>query len=375
MNENQLLVNPKVSGEERQIFEKLQKHFELSFGEENFFFVPSSGSSQNEGESPKLIALSREAISCSAERFNKFFNVSMDDSWGLVLPTFHVAGLSILARANLAKSRVHSADWAPNQIYDWLEKNKITLLSLVPTQVHDLVQLKIQAPSNLKKVFIGGGSLNPNLRDQFINLGWPIIETYGMTETCSMIAVKEGNRYYKLMPGIEILIEDGLLRVKCSSSAHSSIQMKNGRIEIVSFEDGWVRTSDRVKVESRNGELYLELLGREGDYVKILGEGVSLLELRDKFEKLAAQDSIKQNQAYLMAIPDMRQENKIALVVDKSVDRFTADRLVERFNQVVRSYERIHKIIKIELIPTSELGKVKANQLKEIVFKQLESEN
>ena len=99
-----------------------------------------------------------------------------------------------------------------------------------------------------------------------------------------MIAIKEESKFFKVLPGVEILIEDDLLRVKCNSSAHSSIQMKNGKFEIIRFEDGWVRTEDRVKLEYQNKELYLQFLGRASDYVKILGEGVSLIELRAKFE-------------------------------------------------------------------------------------------
>ena len=73
-------------------------------------------------------------------------------------------------------------------------------------------------------------------------------------------------------------------------------------------------------------------------------------------------------------MPDLRQENTIALVVDQFVDGALADRLVERFNQVVRGYERIHKIVKVNQIPVGELGKVKANELKENVLRQLEAE-
>ncbi len=374
MSENQLLVNPKLSSVERQVFENLQLHFEKEFGYEGFFFVPSSGSSKGDGESAKLIALSCDAVANSAERFNRYFQAKSEDSWGLVLPTFHVAGLSVLARANLVKARVFSSDWVPQQMQEWLSKNKIAYLSLVPTQVHDLIHHKVKANSTLKKVFVGGGALNADLRDSFINLGWPVVETYGMTETCSMIAVKEDSQFFKVLPGVEILVEDDLLRVKCNSSAHSSIQLKNGKVEVTHFEEGWVRTEDRVKLEIQNNQLYLQFLGRASDYVKILGEGVSLVELRAKLEKVAIEFSLKTKQFFLLSLPDLRKENAIALIIDQTVDRHLADRLVERFNQVVRGYERIHKIVQLNQIPVGELGKVKVNELKETVLKQLETQ-
>lgn len=374
MIENQLLVNPKISQDEKDFFEQLQQHFEIEFGHEGFLFVPSSGSSKGEQESTKLIVLSRAAIANSAERFNHYFHASEKDSWGLVLPTFHVAGLSVLARANLAKARVFSADWQVQQMENWLEQNQIAFLSLVPTQVHDLVQKQIKANSFIKKVFVGGGVLNETLREKLIGLGWPLVETYGMTETCSMIAVKEGKIPFKIMPGVEVFVEDDLLRVKCNSSAHSSIQKKNGKIEMTHFEAGWIRTEDRVKLEKKNEDLYIQFLGRASDYVKILGEGVSLLELREKLDKVAIEFSISAQQKWLMALPDLRQENIMALVIEKSVSAELADRLVQRFNQVVRGYEKIHKIVTVDQIPLSDLGKVKANQLKDIVMKSLNTE-
>jgi len=374
MIENQLLVNPRISLEEKNVFEELQQHFEKEFGHEGFLFVPSSGSSKGEQESTKLIVLSRAAVANSAERFNQYFRASEKENWGLVLPTFHVAGLSVLARANLAKARVFSADWLVSQMKDWLEQNQIAFLSLVPTQVHDLVQKQIRGNAFIKKVFVGGGALNETLREKFVGLGWPLVETYGMTETCSMIAVKEGKLAFKVMPGVEIFVEDDLLRVKCNSSAHSSIQKKNGKIEIVHFDAGWIRTEDRVKLEKKNEDLYIQFLGRASDYVKILGEGVSLLELCEKLDKVAIEFSVSSRHKWLMALPDARQENIIALVIEKSVSAELADRLVQRFNQVVRGYEKIHKIVSVDQIPLSDLGKVKANQLKDIVMKILNTE-
>lgn len=374
MIENQLLVNPKLGSEERKIFECMQEYFEKKFGQNGFIFVPSSGSSKSEGESAKLIALTRDAVANSAERFNQYFRATSDDNWGLVLPTFHVAGLSILARANLVKARVYKSDWSPAQMQEWFEKNQIAFLSLVPTQVHDLVIRRVKAPSSLKKVFVGGGALQSALRDQFLRLSWPLVETYGMTETCSMIAVKEGELSFKVMPGVEVFTEDGVLRIKCNSVAHSSIQMKNGKIQIQHFESGWVHTEDQVQIEKREDAIYLQFLGRATDYIKIMGEGVSLLELRDKLDKLASEIEVQSQQKFLLSVPDARQENAMVLVIEKAMDIELADRLVQRFNEVVRGYERIHKIVRVDQIPFSDLGKVKAGELKEIVLKNLNAE-
>lgn len=371
---NQLLVNPKLPDHEKKTFEQLQAYFESEFGPTGFYFVPSSGSSKRSGESIKLIALTQAAVVNSADRFNRYFQATKADNWGLVLPTFHVAGLSVLARANLVGSRVLAADWNPLEMQNWFAENKISFLSLVPTQVYDLVQFQVQASKSLKKVFVGGGSLDSTLAEKFQKLGWPLVETYGMTETCSMIAIKEQPGPFKVMPEVEVYLENGLLRIHCNSVAHSSIQMKNGQIQITEFESGWIRTEDQVYLEEKGNELYLHFLGRAFDYVKILGEGVSLLELRQKLDQVALDLNILPTQRFLLTVPDIRAENAIVLAVDKNVDQQVADQLVQKFNQVVRGYEKIHKVIRVDQIPVSELGKIRLNELKDIVLKNIEVE-
>ena len=139
---NQLLLNPKSPIEEKNVLLELKHKFELQFADKDFFLIPSSGSSKNESESVKLIAISLQAILNSAARFNDYFKVEATPVWGLVLPTFHVAGLAILARAHLAKAQVVSINWIPEKMQSWLDMHAVTFLSLVPAQVYDLVQLK-----------------------------------------------------------------------------------------------------------------------------------------------------------------------------------------------------------------------------------------
>lgn len=371
---NQLLVNPRLPDHEKKIFEQLQAYFENEFGPTGFYFVPSSGSSKRPGESIKLIALTQAAVVNSADRFNRYFQATPADNWGLVLPTFHVAGLSVLARANLMGARVLSADWNPLEMQSWFAENPISFLSLVPAQVYDLVQFQVCPGKTIKKVFVGGGSLDSALAEKFQKLGWPLVETYGMTETCSMIAIKEQPGPFKVMPEIKVYLENGLLRIHCNSVAHSSIQMKDGQIEITEFESGWIRTEDQAYLEEKDQELYLHFLGRAFDYVKILGEGVSLLELRQKLDQVALHLNVQPTQKFLLAVPDSRAENAIILALDKNVDQQVADRLVQQFNQIVRGYEKIHKIIRVDQIPVSELGKIRLHELKSIVLKNIEAE-
>ena len=365
---NQLLLNPKLPNAERNILVELKEKFESRFSHSGFFLIASSGSSKRESESVKLISISHEAILNSARRFNQFFGAERHDIWGLVLPTFHVAGLSVLARAFLVSAQVVMTDWTADNMENWLKLNSISFLSLVPAQVYDLVQRKIQAPLTIKKVFVGAGALSTSLRADFRKLGWPVVETYGMTETCSMIAIRENQRKeFSLLPGVRVQCEEGFLKISCDSLAHSAIQKKQGDSIVTLFASDWLLTEDRARVSNEG----IEFLGRSSEYIKVLGEGVSLPELREKLDEISLSNNRGFGERYLFSVADERTENLLVLVVQNTVPEDVAEKLVAEFNRVVRGYEKIHKVVRVAQIPLTNLGKIKIEDLKVQVMKQL----
>jgi o-succinylbenzoate---CoA ligase len=365
---NQLLMNPKINLDEKKTLVELKEKFEKTYPTKNLFFISSSGSSKRSDESVKLIALPIQSVINSAKRFNQTFQADAKSSWGLVLPTFHVAGLSILARAQLAQAQVFSSDWKPENMNLWLEKHFIAFLSLVPAQVFDLVQLKIKCTPSIKKVFVGAGSLNQNLRQEFLQLGWPLVETYGMTETASMVAVKQQQDVFQALPFVELKVENQLLQIKCDSMAYAAIQKKKNEIKIEIFDqNGWFKTKDHVEFTSLEQPQKFKFMGRSDEYFKVLGEGVSLSELREKLDQIDPQPMTR----HLLTIEEARFENLIVLAVDNSVTKERADRLVSQFNQVVRPYEKIQRLVQVKQIPRSVLGKVLVLELKEIVMQKL----
>src|SRR5947209_7140162 len=96
-------------------------------------FVATSGTTGD----VKLVALSKDAILASAAAVNVRLGAGRDDVWCCVLPTFHVGGLGIHARAYLSGARVVTMRWDPQAFV----RAGSTLASLVPAQVHDLVRL------------------------------------------------------------------------------------------------------------------------------------------------------------------------------------------------------------------------------------------
>ena len=156
----------------------------------------------------KLCLISKEAFLESAQAVNQHLQVEKKDIWLICLPLFHVSGLSILARSFCSAFLAvrSSGSWKAQNFKKELKKNKASLCSLVPAQLYDLVYHEIKSPKSLRALVIGGDALSPFLYKKARKLGWPVLISYGLTETSSQIACSSLYSLSRLsFPKMEIL--------------------------------------------------------------------------------------------------------------------------------------------------------------------------
>lgn len=253
---------------------------ELSaYGLKNHFLVFSSGTTSTD---LKGYALSKDALFTNARAVNEHFGLTSNDVWGLSIPYFHVGGLSVLTRAHVLKSGfVDLGGWGP---LEWSRKlSTVTVTTVVPTQVFDLVQLKLRAPAHLKFLIVGGDYLGLELEKRAIDLGWPVIRTFGMTEVCSQLASgrKPGEKM-EVLPIHEVKTREGRLLVKSMSLFTMQFKLK-GKMEIIYAsdlcdEDGFYKTNDLAEIEGPT----ITPLGRSDDQIKVSGKLVSMNILKER---------------------------------------------------------------------------------------------
>ena len=117
----------------------------------------------------------------------------------------------------------------------------------------------------------------------------------------------------------------------------------------------WFVSEDQAILE--NG--YLIPQGRSHQYVKILGEGVSLFRLQEILEQIVRQEDSQNWQDYaLLAVPQARKENEI-VIVHAGRNSAQADKILNIYNSKVLSIEKSEKIISVSSIPRTDLGKIK----------------
>ena len=332
-------------------------------------FFQTSGSENT----PKWVALSKQAFLISARAVNRHFGIKASDRWLIALPLHHVGGFAILARAHLSGSRVvHDVSrWQPLAFATLCEREKITLVSLVPTQVHDLVRDHVSCPESVRAVIVGGGRLTREMAEGARALGWHVYQSYGMTEAASQIATQTCNGAgtpddldaLEILPHWKTHVDDrGCLVLSGESLAKGyAIKDKNGNWTWQEIGRELV-TRDVVRLWDHGTMRFLQFIGRESGFVKILGELVHLAPLQARLESLIFKNGFVSNPV-IVAVSDARSENRLVLV---SEDSF-GESIMAVFNDRTERLCHLTEVIHVRRIPRSPLGKVSAGALSALV--------
>lgn len=317
----------------------------------------------------KWVVLEKKAMRVSARAVNTWLGVGGDSFWGLALPTDHVGGFSILARVFEAGCRlsVFPGKWNAVEFREWCGNEGVTHTSLVPTQLHDLVEASVSAPDGLVAVVIGGGRLSEKLGQAARDLGWPVLASYGMTETASQIATQRLEDLGKSFSdgGMEILpiwkaeVVDGVLSV--SGDALFAGTIASGESGFIPRGAGAFRTNDLVRIEGK----ILKPLGRADSLVKCLGVLVDLEAVERRFLEVAGGRIVGDGFA-VVALPDARSEHVLGAVFEGEVK----SDCVADYNRQAPGIERIAESFGIPEFPRSSLGKIRRGRLLEMVGKR-----
>jgi O-succinylbenzoic acid--CoA ligase len=336
------------------------------FGHSGWCLFQTSGTT---GER-KWAALTKEAFLISAAAMNEHCQMTAADRWMIALPEHHVGGFAINARAWRAGSPVmrYQGKWDPIRFHAECEDGRATAVSLVPTQVHDLVTAGLRAPERLRLVLVGGGLLRGDLAQRARELGWRVRTTYAMTETASTVACSaiDGDT----QDALEVLPHwiasegpDGLLMLKGPALAKGYIcaTPQGWTWQALMIEDDFA-TRDRVSLWREGARQWMRFIGRAGSFVKILGELVAIDALEPLWQKNAATVGITGRLA-LVAVPDARQEARLVLCADATIPDSHLGSLMESTNAEVRAFERVSEIMRVSDWPLTDLGKVIKTEL------------
>jgi len=341
---------------------------------DHLFFL-SSGSSA----SPKWVAISKKALRHSAEALNRELSSTSPPSnhhWSGSLPLYHVGGLATFLRSLVGggKFSLFEQKWSADCFAEHCEKNSITHCSLVPAQLYDIYAAKITAPQSIETTLIGGDNTAPELLATAQKLGWQPRLSYGMTEASSTIALSEiGKEQLTLLPhwkarcnseqGLEIQGESLFSAYFQEADAQNE---QNAQWEIIETTNSdpslpWFATSDRAALDGSK----IEILGRQDELIKILGEKSDLSSLRKLLLTLGTELSLPLQSLALLARQDTRRGHRLCLAYEPSIDKAQLDNFCKLWRQKVAPYEALEEadLHSVEKIPCSDLGKIRYPEL------------
>ncbi len=300
----------------------------------------------------KIVALARAALEASAAAVNAHLAATSHDVWINPLPLFHAGGLGIVVRAALSGARwTACGPWDPASFVRGAEDARATLASLVPAQVHDLVSSGTAAPASLRAVIVGGGALGESLRARAAESGWPLLPSYGLTETASQVATApiaaSDFSALPLLPHAGARVDDaGVLSLRGPSLLTG--WMIFGGDGAARWEDpksdGWLRTGDRAELRGCN----LRVLGRVDDLVKIRGELVDVAAL-----ELGLQARVGSDRVCVLADADERTGCALRVVASDADTAEAARAALDVFPPFARP-----ESVLVGDIPRTALGKV-----------------
>ncbi len=311
--------------------------------------------SSGTGGEPKWIVHTRRSLSASAESVNRHLGVAAGHCWGLALPLHHVGGFGVVARVAAAGCRLASfaGRWDPQPFTRWLDAAGVSHLSLVPTQVHDLVTAGLRAPGSLEAVVVGGGRLGREAGAAARRLGWPVLASYGSSEAGSQVATQlpDGSPYdpdrLPILDAWRVRTDPG---GQLEITGPALFLATLGRAGLERRTTAWFRSGDLGEVDGR----FLRMTGRADHLVKILGELVD----PEQVERALGIDGL-----VVVAVPDARAGSRL-LGVHAGLAAELLARLAEK-NRQLAGYQRLAEIVEVAEIPRGSLGKVRRGELAE----------
>ena len=256
-----------------------------------FAFLFTSGSSSR----PKRIPLRHSQLWAAYQATQAQVQLSPNQSWGLCLPMHHVGALSIVLKSLLSHSSISLSSSSDVQRWNsWLNGwHHCRVISMVPTQLHKWLEhnrtenISPLVSEMFRFIILGGGPTNAPDIDEAGNLGWPILLSYGMTETfahiCSIpaselpkplkepLAIGQMHRAQSMELRYEEDTNDPIIWLK-GTQIFSPEPSQNRLLQ--SFdEQGWFCTGDIGKVDEK-GLLYIQ--ARRLDRIVSGGENIAV---------------------------------------------------------------------------------------------------
>ncbi|MBG6189385.1 O-succinylbenzoic acid--CoA ligase [Arthrobacter sp. CAN_A212] len=299
---------------------------------------------------PKQTMLSVDALAASA--MGTALALKAEGQWLLTLPVHYVAGFQVLVRSLYAGTRPWAMDLAAPFSAEAFTAaageltDKVRFTSLVPTQLHRLLQdprpETLQALRRFNAILLGGAPASASLREEARRQGLNLVLTYGMSETC-------GGCVYDGVPleGVDLINEDGRLWISGPVLADGYLGQPELSADRFRFNSGrrWFRTDDTADLTGGK----LSVSGRIDDVIVTGGVKVSATAVASAIESMPGVQS-----ALVLGIESAEWGSEVAAAV---VGQVSPDDVRRHTKAALGAHAAPHTILTLASLPVLPNGK------------------
>ncbi|GGI62984.1 o-succinylbenzoate--CoA ligase [Limosilactobacillus caviae] len=293
--------------------------------------------------------------------------LSSSDKWLCVAPIFHISGFSIIMRGLIYGMTVRLVKkFRVEEIEKVLANEAVTIMSVVPFMLKKLIlqqeHTNIHYNPAFRCMLLGGGTIDRQTLKKCFRLSIPVVQCYGMTETCSQIIAlrsadaleKVGSVGQPLFTTQLKLSEEGeiLLKTPALTPGYLNLPAKLPAKMI----DGWYRTGDIGHLDA-DGYLYID--GRADEMLISGGENIFPQEIEQVYQHYRGIKEIAvvgKNDAEWGQVP-------VAFIV--SEHRFSPAQLIDYGYQHLAHYKVPRCYIYVDKLPKNASGKIRRFILQE----------
>ena len=316
--------------------------------EKEYVIVNTSGST---GE-PKSIRLKKQYMINSAFATAKALGLKSGQTALLALSAKYIAGKMMIVRSMVIGLNLILVEPSGNPL-EKIDK-KIDFTALVPLQLSSILKSKNHIPKlqRIKYVLIGGGAIEESLIQKISTFPNDFYGSYGMTETCTHIALRRLNgespdKYYKALPGVKI-----------SADQRSCLV-----IDAPHLNENRLITNDLVTIIS---DTAFSINGRIDHIINTGGVKISPEKVEGKLKGLIHDNFI------ITSTPDNQFGEKIILVIERNPSNLSKlPDLWKQIEFILNPFEKPKSIEFISSFTYTPTGKIDRNAMKEIIRRKL----
>lgn len=292
------------------------------------------------------------------------------DRWLSCLPLYHVGGLAVVFRSCLYGTAIVLHERFELEAFNAsLERDQITLTSVVPTMLHRLLALRKDRPwpSTLRHILLGGAAATAELLQASRESQAPVATTYGLTEAASQVATLRPEEVVRKPGSVGRPLMFTTVRI-VDETGKSVPVGERGEIVVngPTVMAGYYKNPTATAVTIRNGELYtgdigflddegdLWLVQRRSDLIVSGGENVYPAEVEAVLRQHPAVAD-----ACVVGLPDAEWGQQVAALVECHPHAtMSADELLAFSRSRLAGYKQPRLLRFTHALPQTASGKV-----------------